>query len=109
VLNELEWDTRVEWTDIGIEVDNSIVTLTGTVSSWARKLERSRPLVASTSPTISSSSYRAVRSGTEIPAAIRHALIWDARVPEERIQTTVSNGIVELRGEVELASQRDDT
>jgi osmotically-inducible protein OsmY len=34
VQRELKWDTRVEETDVGVEVDNAIVTLTGTVSSY---------------------------------------------------------------------------
>ena len=37
VLRELKWDTRVEETDVGVEVDAGVVTLTGTVSSWAKR------------------------------------------------------------------------
>jgi osmotically-inducible protein OsmY len=33
VLRELRWNTGVEETDVGVEVDDGIVTLTGTVSS----------------------------------------------------------------------------
>lgn len=32
VLDELKWDTRVDETDVGVEVDDGVVTLTGTVS-----------------------------------------------------------------------------
>ena len=35
VLRELSWDSRVEETEVGVEVDRGVVTLTGTVSSWA--------------------------------------------------------------------------
>jgi osmotically-inducible protein OsmY len=38
VLRELKWDTRVEATDIGVEVDGGVVTLTGAVSSWAKRI-----------------------------------------------------------------------
>ena len=38
VLQELRWDTRVKETDVGVEVDRGIVTLTGTVDSWAARL-----------------------------------------------------------------------
>ncbi len=38
VLKELRWDTRVEETEVGVEVDEGVVTLTGTVSSYAKKL-----------------------------------------------------------------------
>lgn len=37
VLRELAWDARVEETDVGVEVDAGIVTLTGTVDSWAKR------------------------------------------------------------------------
>jgi osmotically-inducible protein OsmY len=35
---ELKWDTRVEETDVGVEVDAGVVTLTGTVGSWAMRM-----------------------------------------------------------------------
>jgi osmotically-inducible protein OsmY len=35
VIRELQWDTRVDPTDVGVEVDRGVVTLTGTVSSYA--------------------------------------------------------------------------
>ena len=38
VLRELKWDTRVEETGIGVEVDRGVVTLTGAVSSWAKRM-----------------------------------------------------------------------
>ena len=34
VLRELHWDTRVDETDVGVEVDHGVVTLTGTVDSF---------------------------------------------------------------------------
>ena len=38
VLRELKWDTRVEETDVGVEVDAGVVTLTGAVSNWAKRM-----------------------------------------------------------------------
>lgn len=38
VMSELRWDTRVEETDVGVEVDEGLVTLTGAVSSYVKKL-----------------------------------------------------------------------
>ena len=38
VMRELRWDTRVaSQTDVGVEVDKGVVTLTGTVDSFAKK------------------------------------------------------------------------
>ena len=37
VLEELAWDPHVDDTEVGIEVDDGVVTLTGTVTSWAKR------------------------------------------------------------------------
>src|SRR5579884_4316782 len=38
VYDELEWDSRVEATHIGVVVENGVVTLRGTVRSHAERL-----------------------------------------------------------------------
>ena len=37
VLRELGWDTRVEAPEVGVEVDNGVVTLTGMVKQLCQK------------------------------------------------------------------------
>jgi osmotically-inducible protein OsmY len=37
VLEELAWDPHVDDTEVGVEVDDGVVTLTGTVTSWAKR------------------------------------------------------------------------
>ena len=114
VLRELRWDTRVEATDVGVEVDASLVSLTGTVSNYVKKLaaqeaaHRVRGVqdvvnnITVTIPGISA------RTDADIAQAVRHALKWDLLIPEEHIQTTVANGWVTLDGQVERWSQRQD-
>ncbi|MGE5482613.1 MAG: BON domain-containing protein [Bacteroidota bacterium] len=46
--------------------------------------------------------------GTDIAAAATRALEWDALVPIEKVDVTVSKGWVTLRGEVERHYQRED-
>jgi osmotically-inducible protein OsmY len=114
VLKELEWDTRVGPTEIGVGVDHNVVTLTGTVSSWAKKLsaEEAAHRVAGVRDVANDLIVKLPGTGrrtdTEIAAAVRQALLWDVFVPEDKIQTTVSDGIVTLRGTVEYPSQRED-
>jgi len=114
VLHELAWDTRVEPNEIGVEVDNSVVTLTGVVSSWAKKTaaEEAAHRVAGVldvaNDLVVKSAQGLRQTDTEIAAAIRQSLIWDVFVPEDKIQTTVRDGIVTLRGTVEYPSQRAD-
>ena len=38
VLNELKWDSRVDETDVGVQVKEGVVTLTGSVNVYARKI-----------------------------------------------------------------------
>lgn len=37
VLRELKWDSRIAWSEIGVEVLEGVVTLTGMVNSYAKK------------------------------------------------------------------------
>ena len=38
VLEELNWDSRVDETEVGVQVASGVVTLTGTVTSWAKRV-----------------------------------------------------------------------
>jgi osmotically-inducible protein OsmY len=49
-----------------------------------------------------------LKNDTEIAHMVRHALGWNVFVPEERIKSTVSNGIVTLEGDVDHWSQLDE-
>jgi osmotically-inducible protein OsmY len=115
VLEELRWDGRVLVTDIGVEVDKGIVTLTGTVTSYAKKTAAQEAAhkvrgvldvandIQVHIPTVGA------RTDTEIAQAIRQALEWNVFVPHERIQSTVADGHVTLSGTVEMWAQRDET
>jgi osmotically-inducible protein OsmY len=114
VLNELKWDTRVEPNDVGVTVHGGVVTLTGTVTSWAKKLAAAEAVhrVSGVLDVANDLTVKlldgAGRDDSDIAAAVRHALKWDVFVPDEKIQSTVMNGSVTLTGHVELASQRSD-
>ncbi|MBI2207662.1 MAG: BON domain-containing protein [Candidatus Rokubacteria bacterium] len=112
VLEELRWDSRVDETEVGVEVDGGVVTLTGTVTSWAKRVaaqEAARRVIGvldvANDITVK---VPGVRTDTEIAQAVRHALEWDVFVPAERITSTVTDGEVTLDGTVELSSQRAD-
>ncbi len=114
VVSELRWDTHVAVTDVGVEVDAGLVTLTGTVSSYVKELaaqeaaHRVRGVldvvnhITVTIPGISA------RTDADIAQAVRQALQWDLLIPEEHLQTTVANGWVTLMGQVGRWSQRQD-
>lgn len=113
VLEELRWDARIEETDVGVEVDDGIVTLTGTVSSWAKRFAAQDaahrvPCVRDVANDIDVKlPGSAGHTDTEIARAVRHALEWGVGVPEKYIRSTVSEGRVTLEGDVSYWSERD--
>jgi osmotically-inducible protein OsmY len=114
VLRELKWDPRVEESDVGVEVDNGVVMLTGTVSSYAKHLaaqeaaHRVRGVLDVADDIQVQAAGPHVRSDTELAQAVRRALEWDVLVPADRIQSTVTDGFVTLEGTVDLGHQRED-
>jgi osmotically-inducible protein OsmY len=112
VLEELKWDSRVDETEVGVEVDKGVVTLTGTVSGWAKRMaaQEAARRVIGVLDVANDVSVKVpgglTRTDTEIAQAVRHALEWDVFVPEEKISSTVSDGWVTLDGTVERWSQR---
>jgi osmotically-inducible protein OsmY len=114
VLRELKWDTRVNETDVGVTVANGIVTLTGTVPSWAKR--EAAQEAAHRVPGVLDVANDVVvrfpggeeRSDTDLAFAVRSALEWDVLVPDTRIRSTVSQGHVTLEGDVDYAHERDD-
>ena len=114
VLQELRWDTRIKETDVGVEVDRGIVTLTGTVDSWAARVaaQEAAHRVAGVLDVANDLHVKlptsTERTDTDIARAVRGALEWDVLVPDPRLRSTVSNGIVTLEGTVDYWKEHDD-
>lgn len=114
VLRELKWDSRIGWSKIEVEVMQGVVTLTGVVSSYAQKLAAQDAAhrisgvldVANDIEVKPAGTF--VRSDADLALAVRHVLLWDALVPDERIKSTVSDGWVTLEGDVDFWHQRQD-
>lgn len=114
VLDELAWDARVQPNEIGVSVKDGVVTLTGWVDSYSKKwaaeeaAHRVRGVVAVANDIEVRLPGSAERTDADIAAAAVRALEWDAVVPIEDIDVTVSKGWVTLRGVVDWRYQRDD-
>jgi osmotically-inducible protein OsmY len=114
VLRELHWDSRVDDTEVGVEVDQGVVTLTGTVESYAKKLAAQAAAHHVTGVLDVANDIRVKvpgspgRTDTEIAQAVRHALTWDVWVPDTRITSTVADGWVTLEGSVDSLRERED-
>jgi len=114
VLAELACDTTVDETEIGVQVKNGIVTLVGTVDVYAKKIaaREASHRVHGVLDVVDELQVKVpgigARTDTEVARAVREALEWDAFVPDEKITSTVSLGIVTLEGLVQTWTQRAD-
>jgi osmotically-inducible protein OsmY len=114
VLHELDWDTHVLETEIGVTVDRGIVTLSGQVGSWAKR-EAAQEAAHRVAGVLDVANDIEVhlpgsgpRSDADIARAVRDSLEWDVFVPDSRIRSTVSQGQVTLEGDVDFGNQRSD-
>jgi osmotically-inducible protein OsmY len=112
VLEELKWDSRVDETEVGVQVHNGVVTLTGTVTGWAKRVaaQEAAQRVIGVLDVANDLKVNVpgTRTDTDIAHAIRQALEWDVFVPDDKIHSTVSDGWVTLEGTVDRVSQRED-
>jgi osmotically-inducible protein OsmY len=112
VIDELSWDARVQPNEVGVAVKSGIVTLTGWVDSYAKKwaAERSAHRLRGVRAVANDIEVRltgaAERTDADIALAATRGLEWDAFVPIDRLDVTVANGWVMLRGEVEWEYQK---
>ena len=114
VMRELRWDTRIGQTQVGVEVDRGIVTLSGTVDNYAKKwaakeaAHRVAGVLDVADDVVVHFPGSGKKTDTEIAKAVRHALEWDAFVADQKIRSTVADGWVTLEGEVEFLRERED-
>lgn len=114
VLDELKWDMRVLPSEVGVTVKNGVVTLTGQVQSYSQKVaaqeaaHRIQQVKAVANDIVVHVPGFAERTDTDLASAVINALVWDAAVPTDKLDVTVSNGFVTLKGEVPSGFQRHE-
>ncbi|MCF0097042.1 BON domain-containing protein [Micromonospora sp. NPDC049114] len=112
VLAELAWDPQLLPNEIGVAVDQGVVTLTGFVDGAARAWAATRCAQRVRGVRVVADQIEVRLPGTpgrtdgDIALAAARALEWDSFVPAERLDVTVANGWLMLRGEVEFGWQR---
>ncbi len=86
LINELRWDTRVDETHVGIQVACGIVTLVGTVPTWAEIVAgvKAAHRVAGVLDVVNDLRVQGIEetTDTDLAEAVRHALKWDVRLRE---------------------------
>lgn len=106
VDEELDYDPAVNAADIGVEVKERVVTLSGHPSSYAEKIaaEKAAQRVAGVKAVVVEMVVRLpnddVRTDEDTASAVRAMLRWTVGLSEEAVKVQVEKGWVTLRGEV---------
>jgi osmotically-inducible protein OsmY len=114
VLDELEFEPRVNAAHIGVVANRGVVTLTGFVTSYHEKAaaERAARCVKGVKAIAEEIEVRlpsdTKRADDEIAARAVDILRWQVGLPAERITVKVEKGIVTLTGDVDWHHQRVD-
>ena len=113
VQSALDWEPSLDAGDIGVSVDDAVVTLRGKVASYAEKVTAERAAlrvygVKAVANDLAVHLVRAFeRTDTEIAQAAVAALKWNMMVPNDRVTVTVNNGWLTLNGTLDWHYQKD--
>jgi len=113
VMDELAWDPILKVSEIGVTVKDGIVTLSGYVDSYSKKLavENAAKRVKAVKAVAIDIEIKLPtdekRSDADIAAAALTTLKWSRFVPDDRVKLEVENGWVTLEGELEWQYQKE--
>lgn len=113
VSDELRWDPRIHARDLDVMESGGIVTLRGTVASYAEKwaAERAAERVAGVRAVVSELTVALcaahVRSDADLTHRILDGFHWDVHVPDDRLRASVVEGWVNIDGSVEWQYEKD--
>jgi len=104
-------DPAAEAYEVDVSVVNGVVQLSGEVDSYQEKkiADRITSSVAGVKKVNNQLNYdfEAVRPAEEIKKDVEDALEWDTMIDDEKIQVTVTRGVVDLNGEVASAYEKE--
>lgn len=112
VRDELTFDPRVANKTIAVSARDGVVTLSGSVPTFAMKVaahhdaERVNGVRAVVEHMDVSLPDTHARSDADLAKAVADRLSWDVEVPPNKIKATVRDGVVTLEGTVDWAYQR---
>jgi osmotically-inducible protein OsmY len=113
VQDELQWEPSIDETKIGVAVDNGVVTLSGEVDSYGKKIAAEKAakrvigVKAVAEDIVIKLPSNLQKSDTEIAKAVLNALQWHSSVPDNAVMVKVEDGWVYLSGEVKWSYQKD--
>jgi osmotically-inducible protein OsmY len=109
----IRWEPLLNAAEIGVTAKDGVVTLTGTVDSYAKKLEAEKAAmnVAGVKAVAEEIKVKFGHDGkkddTEIATSCANALKWNWQVPNDKVKVKVQDGWVTLTGEVQWNYERE--
>lgn len=113
VLEELKWEPSVNAAHIGVTAKDGVVTLTGSVETYAEKRGaevatlRIKDVKAVAEEIEVRLPYSVKHGDSEIAEAAVNRLAWDVSIPKDAVKVTVNKGWVTLTGHVHWRYQHD--
>ncbi len=113
VEDALGWEPSFDAADIGVSVDNGVVTLRGDVKTYTARsaAERVGLAVYGVKAVANDLNVRLMgeyqRSDSDIAQAAVNALQWNTVVPTNRVSIAVSNAWITLKGNLDWQYQKE--
>ena len=113
VMDELQWDPRVNAAHVDVAVINSIVTLSGYVENYSEKIaaedaaKRVKDVKGIVAEMVVKLSIDGIRSDEELAMAVVNALKWNMVVPDQKIKIQIEDGWLTLEGQLDWQFQKD--
>ncbi len=114
VMEEIKWDPELRTiaTEIGVASKDGVITLSGTVDTYWKKIaaEKAAQRVLGVKVVASDVEVKiggiGKKTDTEIAEAVRNALRWNSAVNEDHIEVKVDDGWVYLDGTVDFEFEK---
>jgi osmotically-inducible protein OsmY len=114
VEDAIKWEPLLNAAEIGVTAKDGVVTLTGSVDSYAKKIEAeaatkkvSGVIAVIEKIEIWFSNGAGIKTDEDIATEVVSGLQWNWDVPNEKVKIKVENGWVTLEGELEWNHQKE--
>lgn len=113
VMAQLNWHPATRDAAVGVAARDGVITLCGSVASYARKLSTARAAQEVSGVRAVADELRvtlpedSIRTDTDIAHSAVQALRWHVEVPDTRITVRVDRGWITLDGSVDWQFQRN--
>ena len=114
VQDAIKWEPLLNAAEIGVTTKDGIVTLTGVVDNYSKKLQAEEAARNVAGVTVVVEKIKIEfgdtdkKSDSEIATAVLNAFKWNLQVPNDKVKVKVEDGWVTLDGVLEWNYQREE-